>query len=280
MTKRTAPTRSPDRSFLFVPGDRPDRFAKAAASGADTIVLDLEDAVLPQNKDGAREAVAGRLADGRGAVLRVNGADTQWHDQDMALLDRPGVRAVMLPKATAGTCAATAARLPPGLPLIALVETAHGLVEAARIAMVPAVCRLAFGAVDFQLECGMGAGREALLMARATLVVASAAAGIDGPVDGVTLDVDDPDGLADDIAHAREMGFSGKLCIHPRQVPATNQGFAPTPEEIEAARRIVAALSGHAGEGALLVDGRMVDRPVIERARRTLERARIDMTGQ
>ena len=278
MTERIARARPPERSLLFVPGDRPDRFAKAAASGADDIVLDLEDAVLPQNKDEARRAVAAWLAHRRRAVLRVNGADTTWHDRDMALLDRPdiaGINAVMLPKATARTCAATAARLPSGMPLIALVETAAGLVEATAMATIPAVRRLAFGAVDFQLECGMGARREALLMARATLVVASAAAGIEGPVDGVTLDVDDPGRLASDVAHARELGFTGKLCIHPRQIAATNQGFDPTAEEIEAARKIVAALPGHAGDGALLVDGRMVDRPVIERARRTLDRAGI-----
>lgn len=260
------------RSLLFVPGDRPDRFAKAASSGADLAVCDLEDAVSPGSKQAARHEVSGWLREGGSAAVRINAPGSPWYADDCAaLLGLGGLAAVMVPKAEdPGTLAELARRLE-GVPLVALVETALGLHRAHDLAAVPGVARLAFGSVDFALDTGCAEDDVALLHARSCLVVASRAAGAAQPVDGVTLALDDPEAAGVDAGSARRLGFSGKLCVHPRQVGAVNAAFTPGPEEVAHARRVVAA----AGDGAAArVNGQMVDVPVLERARRTLRQAR------
>ena len=260
----------PWRSYLFVPGDRPERFDKAVAAGADLVILDLEDAVLPDDKEGAREKIGTWLAAGNRAALRLNGSRTIWYDRDLELLRHPSVRAVLLPKAEeASDLEALASAAPAGLPIVPVVESALGIWNARELACVPGVAQLAFGSVDFQLDAGVEGEGQALLYARSRLVLASAIARIAPPIDGVTIAISDDDQLRLDIATARQLGFGGKLCIHPRQVQIVNAGFRPTPDEIARARRIVEAAQA-AGNGAIQVDGKLIDRPVVERARAVL----------
>ena len=260
------------RSVLFVPGDRPERFDKARSSGAHLVVLDIEDGVSPARKADARAAIAAWLDAGGVAALRVNATDTDEHRADCALLTHPGVSAVLLPKAEDPVAvAAFAARVPQGVPIVAIVESARGIWNALDIATVPGVSRLAFGSVDFQLDTGIEAEGEALLYARSRLVLASAAAGIAAPIDGVTVALDDNNRLTADVSTARGLGFGGKLCVHPRQVAAINAGFAPSPGDIAWARTVVAAADAAPATGAIRLDGKLIDRPVVERARRTLE---------
>lgn len=261
------------RSYLFVPGDRAERFDKACAAGADAVILDLEDAVAPERKAVARESVMAWLSAGERACVRVNGTDTEWFDDDCALLDQPGVLGVVLPKAErAAQLARVAARLRPGVRIVPIVETGLGLWNALELASAPGVERLAFGSVDFQLDCGILGDGEELLYARSRLVLASAIARIDAPVDGVTVAINDIDQLQADTRRARQLGFGAKLCIHPKQVVPVNEGFMPAEAEVAHARAIIASVDAAAGAGAINLDGKLIDRPVIERARKVLER--------
>lgn len=268
-TTRTAVT------WLFVPGDRPERFAKAAAAGADLVVLDLEDAVAPGVKDTARADVADWLD--RAEVLcavRVN-ATAPLLDADLAdlaALAGSAPRLVMLPKAEDPALVAdVVARLPRGSRVVALVETARGVLTAPAVAAVPGVERLAFGSFDLAAELGVDPDHgPAMATARGALVLASAAAGLAAPVDGVTGAVDDAQRLAADVATSRALGFAAKLCIHPRQVPAVAEAFAPSADERAWAERV---LAGAGDNGVAVVDGRMIDKPVVDRARRVLATA-------
>jgi len=262
-----------EKSFLFVPGNRPERFDKACAAGADAVILDLEDAVAPTGKEAAREAVRQWLQRGGRAWLRVNGTDTPWHEADLALLDLAGVLGVLLPKAEGtGELQALAQRMRTGTPLVPLVETAVGLWHARELASVPGVQRLAFGSVDFQVDLSIQGEGEELLFARSHLVLASRVAGLLPPVDGVTVAIDDDAMLQADVARARRLGFGGKLCIHPRQVSAIQAGFRPSTADLEWARRVIEAAQG-AGHDAVRLDGKLVDKPVIDRARALLQEA-------
>lgn len=263
------------RSILFVPGDRPDRFDKAVAAGSDLTVLDLEDAVSPEGKARARDLVTDYLRAARGGrvAVRINASGTEWHDADMAALAAIDVDlTIMVPKAEeAALLTDLAASRPGGTRLIALVETALGLWNALDVARAAGVSQLAFGSVDFILDAGIPADTaDALHYARSQLVVASAAAGIAPPIDGVTLAVKDTDGLAADVAAAKALGFGGKLCIHPSQVASVNAGFSPSDEDIAIARSIVEAAGRAEGIGAISHNGKLIDRPVVERARRVL----------
>ncbi|SEC85470.1 citrate lyase subunit beta / citryl-CoA lyase [Amycolatopsis tolypomycina] len=245
-------------TFLFVPGDRPDRFGKGLTSGADVVILDLEDAVAPAGKGSARAAVREWLA-GHRAMVRINAPGTPWFAADAELVAARGVP-VMVPKAEAPGVLAGFGEV------VALVETARGVEAAGELAAVPSVTRLAFGSVDLAAELGVAPeDREPFAYARSRLVIASAAAGLPPPVDGVTTTLADDAQLASDVGYARRMGFGGKLCIHPRQLAAVQAGFAPTEAERDWARRVLAA-----GAGVSVVDGRMVDRPVLARARHIL----------
>ena len=257
------------RTLLFVPGDRPDRFAKAAAAGADLVVVDLEDAVAAEAKETAREAVASWLADGHVAAVRINAAGTPWHAADLAAVAGRAA-AVVLPKAEPGAALTAVGR---AAPTIALLETAAGILDARPVATTPGVCRLAVGTFDLAAELGIDPlDREALLASRSALVLASAAAGLAGPVDGVRARLDDEPGLREETAAARRLGFTGKLCIHPRQVATVHDVLRPTDEEVAWARRILDSVIEGAieGGGAVKVDGAMVDKPVLDRARRIL----------
>ncbi|MEU9360998.1 CoA ester lyase [Streptomyces sp. NPDC048301] len=250
------------RTFLFVPGDRPDRFDKAAASGADLVIVDLEDAVAAEDKESARRSVAAWRSLGARTVVRVNAPGTSWFEADLAMAVGAGCP-VMVPKAEDP---AVLAGIAPGSPLIPLVETALGVERAYEVCSAPGVVRAAFGNVDLAAQLGVAHDDSLVLShARSRLVLASSAAGIAPPVDGVTTAVRDTEAPAADTAHARRLGFTGKLCVHPAQIAAVASGFAPTDDELRWARTVLGA-----GDSVTTVDGQMVDRPVLERARRIL----------
>jgi citrate lyase subunit beta/citryl-CoA lyase len=253
---------------LFVPGNRPERFAKAAASGADAVIIDLEDAVAPEEKEAARRAAAAVALEGIEVLVRINAAGTPWHAEDLAALASARIAGIILPKAEdPATLAAIRAALGDGRAVIALVESACGIAAARKLARGAA--RLAFGSIDFAADLGCAHTRNALLMARLELVLASRLAGIAAPIDGVTATISDDTLTEADARHAAELGFGGKLCIHPRQVAPALRGFAPDAEEVEWARKVIAA----GGEGAVAVGGMMIDAPVRLRAERILSRA-------
>jgi len=260
------------RSYLFVPGNRPERFAKACASGAHAVIVDLEDAVPAAQKAAARAAIADWLSPERPVLVRVNAVDTEWFADDAAMCRHPGVAGVVLPKTeTPEHLAALAARAGAKIPALPLIETAAGLWGALAIAKARGVARLIFGSIDFQVDVGVR-GDDQLDFHRAQLVLVSRVGGIDAPVDGVSEAIDDVDALARDVARARRQGFGGKLCIHPKQVAAVNEGFRPTTAEVDWAKRVVAA-DAEAKGAAVAVDGKMVDRPVMLKARAILAEA-------
>jgi citrate lyase subunit beta / citryl-CoA lyase len=261
------------RTLLFVPGDRPERFDKAAAAGADGVIIDLEDSVPAQHKEQARSATAAWLTRAS-AWVRVNPSGS---DDFLVDLDRcaavPGLAGIVVPKAErTQDLDRLAERVGPAGPVIALIESARGLLAAEAIAGHPSVQLIAFGNLDFAADCGLGVegpDELELLPARTHLSVVARAAGLPGPIDGVTADVSNPTAAARDAARAARLGFSGKLCVHPSQVPAVHQAFAPSADQITWAQRILGAVS----EGVGVVDGAMVDRPVLLRAQQILARA-------
>ena len=252
-----------ERSYLFVPGDRPERFDKALASGAHAVILDLEDAVQPERKPQAREAVRTWLAQASRPVwVRINPSDTEWYAQDCSLLASPAVRGVMLPKAQdVPSLQGLTAQLRAGQHVIALVESVAGWFEALALARVPGVLRLAFGSVDFMSDSGIQGEGDEMNSVRTQLVLVSRLAGIQAPIDGVSVAIDDAAQLESDVRRSRRFGFGAKLCIHPKQVAGVHTGFAPTAAEVDWAKRVVEALA--AGPlGAITVDGKMVDKPI------------------
>lgn len=250
---------------LFVPADRPERFVKAAAAGAGAIILDLEDAVAVAAKDAARAALDTSFTD-LPVIVRINGADTPWHAGDLDAVSRIEPAAVMLPKAERPAIIADVARgLTKPLPIIALVETGRGMASARDIATAGPVARLAFGSIDYCADIGCNHTREALLTARSEIVLASRLAGRPAPLDGVTTAIDDAEVVKDDARYGRTLGFGGKMCIHPRQIQPARDGYLPSPDEIDWARRVVSA-----SEGASRIEGVMVDEPVRLRAQALL----------
>lgn len=259
------------RSYLFVPGNRAERFDKALAAGADAVIIDLEDAVAPADKSAARLALTRWLTPGHQVLVRINGADTPWFADDLHACRHAGVHGIVLPKAEREQdLAHVHATL--GVAVLPLIETARGIDQARQLACVEGVQRLLFGTIDFKLDLGIHGDREELHYFRSALVLASRLAGIAAPVDGVTTAIDDPQQIRTDTDHGRRMGFGAKLCIHPRQLAAIHAAFAPSSDEVRWAQRVLAA-AGAAGPGAVALDGKMIDRPVIVQAEQVLARA-------
>jgi citrate lyase subunit beta/citryl-CoA lyase len=267
---------------LFVPGDRPERFSKAAATGADVVIIDLEDAVAAPAKKDALAAVLQALESpesGFRALVRINPLDSdEGHREVQTLFDvagrsRHGLVGLVVPKAEdsqdlrglAERCAEH------DMALVALIETASGIASAQTIADMPGVTRLAFGAVDFSLDIDSGSEDRFLDYPRSVLVVASRAAGIAPPFDTPSIEIADTGAVEHAARLARGFGMGGKLCIHPAQVRVIEQAFTPTADEVKWAESIIGS-----GTGASQVDGQMIDRPVIERAQRILSRHRKD----
>ena len=273
------------RSFLFVPANRPERYAKALASGADVVIIDLEDAVPPDAKVQARQ----QLTDGFDALhagdrprvlVRINAAGTPWHADDMALvasLSKIDLGGVVLPKAEAvADVVRLASAVGPGRAILPMIESAAGLAALDVLAASAGVTRLVFGNLDFQADLGMACGPDEaeLQPVRLALVLASRRANLPAPVDGVTPATGDTAQLQQDAARSRRSGFGAKLCIHPAQVAVVKTALAPTAAECEWASRVVEG-SRQAGGAVFTLDGRMVDAPVLRLAERTLAGAAI-----
>jgi citrate lyase subunit beta/citryl-CoA lyase len=260
------------RSFLFVPGNRLDRVPKALASGADAVIVDFEDAVAPEHKAGAREQ-ARALASGS-VFVRVNGPDTEWFEDDLALCASVAARGVIVPKAEeAAQIERVANAVGRSTPILPLIETARGFENLSALCRAPNVRRLVFGSIDFQLDLGITGERDELLFFRSGLVLASRLAGIEPPVDGVTVEIDDAARVRDDAAYGKRLGFGAKLCIHPKQVQPVNDTYSPSEQEVAWAIRVVEASRASKG-AAVAVDGKMVDRPVLLRAEQILRDSR------
>lgn len=260
------------RSYLFVPANRPDRFEKALTSHADAVIIDLEDAVPPDDKSTARHAVAAWLSPAHPVIIRVNGSDTPWLREDLTLARLPGVVGVMLPKAEKIDDVFTVACVGAGTAVLPMIETAVGLANAQTIARARGVERLVFGSIDFQLDLGISGDDVELAPYRAQLVLASRLAGIAAPVDGVSTSIDDVESLKGDAQRARRQGFGAKLCIHPRQIETVNAAFGPSADEVSWAQRVLEA-AARSGGAAVSVEGRMVDRPVMMRAQAIVQEA-------
>lgn len=255
---------------LFVPADRPERIVKAVAAAPDAVIVDLEDAVAPDAKAAARAGLGealDALATSMPLLLRVNATGTPWHAHDLEIAAGLPLAAVVLPKAESAADILRV-REETGLPVVALVESAAGVARIDEVA--GAACRLAFGSIDYAADLAIGHTRQALAHARARITLASRLAGLAAPIDGVTAAVHDMGLLADDCAHAREMGFGGKLLIHPAQIAPARAAFLPSAEEMDWARRVLQAAPQ---KGAFMLDGAMVDAPVLARARQILARA-------
>ncbi len=258
---------------LYVPGDRPDRFAKALAAGADQVILDLEDAVAADRKALARDAVAEflqREPAGRVAV-RPNGAGTREHEADLAMLAAAAYRpALRLPKVEGpGDLDPIAGRFSGAeLELTCLLESALGVEQAFAIAQHPAVSAIGLGEADLRADLGIAA-EEGLDWLRVRTVVAARAAGLAPPAMAVYPRLDDPVGLLASCRRGAALGLRGRAAIHPRQIATIREAFAPTAAEIADAAAVLAALAGSAG-AVRLPDGRMVDEAMAAEARRTL----------
>lgn len=268
------------RSFLFVPANRPERFAKALDSGADAVIIDLEDAVAPEAKARARNQLTEGFRQMSGSerarvVVRMNAASTAWFADDLVqlrTLTPLGLSAVMVPKSeTISDLAQVAQALGTACVLLPQVESLAGLDAVNELARAPQVARLVFGNIDFQADLGLSCdAQEAELQSvRLALVMASRRAALAAPVDGVTLVTQDNAQLQSDVASSRRGGFTAKLCIHPAQVAGVNAGFTPSTSELVWAQRVVDGFATSAG-GVFRLDGRMIDAPVVLLARRTL----------
>lgn len=251
---------------LFVPGDRPERFAKAEASGADCVIIDLEDAVAPEAKDLARTCAGRHELSRKPVLVRINGVGSPWFEDDLAALAVASISGVVLPKAERDTDIRAVRDSLGDVAVVPLIETARGLINVAETLSAAGVAVAAFGSLDLALDLGSSPSWEALSLARQHLVLHSRLAGLPGPLDGVTTNFTDPDLVEADARRAAELGFSGKLLIHPAQAEPAQRGLQPSDEAVRQAERIVAAGTG----GAVQVDGTMVDRPLVERAMHVL----------
>lgn len=256
---------------LFVPATRPERFAKAASSGADAIIIDLEDAVPADQQDVARANLAGISGIAVPAFVRVNAIGTPWFEADLDALVAIGCKVVCLPKAeTPELIDHIVSLLGPDVAILAQIETARGLRDCAPIISHPNVLQLAFGPADFILDMRTSASAALTSHVLCALAISSRAAGKDLPLDGPAFAINDMDALERECSSAAASGGGGKLCIHPSQIEVVRRSFSPKQSELDWAHRVIAADQGGAAQ---LVDGQMIDAPIVERARWLINRA-------
>jgi citrate lyase subunit beta / citryl-CoA lyase len=280
------------RSLLFVPGNHARRIEKALNLGADAVILDLEDAVAAAQKDAARRLVADALSRPRAPLLyvRVNALTSPWCYRDLLAVVRPGLDGLVLPKAETaadlrtfdwivGELEREQGMARGAVDVIPIIETAKGLagVDAICASGTRARC-LAFGAADFTLDMNMQWSREEteLNPARTAIALASRAAGMDAPIDTVWVRLQDGDGFRASVRTSHALGFQGRMCIHPNQIPIVHEAFAPTADELTRAAKIVAAFEQAEREGlaSIRVDDQFVDYPIVAQARRLIALAR------
>jgi citrate lyase subunit beta/citryl-CoA lyase len=264
-------------ALLFCPADRPDRYAKALER-ADAVILDLEDAVAPENRGAAREAIAAADLDPERVIVRVNELGSPDFDADLAALGATSFRLLMVPKADAGLIG----RVPEGFSAVALCESAAGVVAAPALAASDRVVALMWGAEDLVASLGGtssrhadGSYRDVARTARAHVLLAAGAAGIPA-IDTVHLDIDDLDGLRAEAEDATASGFSATACIHPSHAAVIRDAYRPTAERVEWARRVLDAAAEHASDGhggVFRFEGGMVDGPVLRHAEAVVRRS-------
>jgi citrate lyase subunit beta / citryl-CoA lyase len=284
------------RSWMFVPGHRQKMIDKALTLNADAIMLDIEDGVAPNEKDTARQLIAESLErekapNAPARFVRINAIGHARMEADLKAVVRPGLEGIVCPKVETPDevrkLDATLSEREPnlnmqsgGVKLLIAIESPRGLLNAPAIAASSArVCGLMFGAEDFGRELGLPTSREGeardMLYARSAMVVAAASAHVQA-VDGVWVDLKDTEGLIGFARQSRRIGFSGMSLIHPSQIDPINKQFSPTSEEIAYAQQVVKAFeeANARGDGSIAFGGQLIDRPIVERARRTLEMAK------
>jgi citrate lyase subunit beta/citryl-CoA lyase len=274
----------PRRSLLFMPGSNPRALEKARELSADGLIFDLEDAVAPEAKGAARRLVGAAVSAGgygaRELVLRVNPLDSEWGEDDLAAAAGMAADAVLLPKVeSAAVVHRTVERLdalgaPPDLPVWCMLETPRGIIAATEIAAAsPRVAALVMGTSDLtkELRARSTPDRLPLHTALGLVVLAARAHGLTA-LDGVHLDLADEAGLAAACRQGRDFGFDGKTLIHPKQIDVANAAFGPSADELEHARRTIAAYgeARAAGQGIVVMDGRLVENLHVEEARRVV----------
>ncbi len=268
------------QAFLFVPANRPDRFAKSLATRAHAVIVDLEDAVPLSEKAAARDAIRRDLTPWleqcpQRLVLRINACGTPFWDDDLRLVEELGIRHLMVPKTESAEQLPSIAHALSFTPvLIPMIESAKGVDQLKAIAAHPNTLRLSLGNIDLQLSLGLQCGPDELelLPVRHQILLASRLAEIAAPIDGVTVQIESQAQLSADILRAKRLGFRAKLCIHPKQVDGVIEGFQPSAQEVEYAQAVVAADKAAKG-GVVQLNGKMVDRPVVMLAQSVLAQA-------
>ena len=269
----------PRRSALYMPGSNARALAKSKTLAADVLILDLEDAVAPDAKEAARRQVCAALAEGgygrRQVLVRVNAAETPWGDDDLAAAAAAAAHAVLLPKVESADAVRRAKARAADVAVWCMIETPRGVLAAAEIAAV--ADGLVMGTSDLakDLRCAHTPDREPMITSLGLCLLAARAAGV--PIlDGVYLDLDDAEGFAAACRQGAGLGFDGKTLIHPKQIEAANRAFAPTAEDVDRARRVIAAHAEaeRGGRGVVLVDGRLVETLHVAEARRVVATSR------
>jgi citrate lyase subunit beta/citryl-CoA lyase len=261
-----------DRSYLFAPGHNEKLLGKVFDTGADAVILDLEDAVPPDDKDTAREMVGDALT-AHSAWVRINAARTPQAAADLAAVGALA-HGIRIPKVESVDDVSWVRDRAPGKPLLCAIETARGVANALQIAEQPSVAHLALGGIDLQRDLGVADGGAPLQYVRSHLVVASRAAGIGQPIDSVYPHINDEEGLRREATMSRSLGLFGKSAIHPAQLAAIHAVFEPDADEVRWAQQVLAAFDASNGAAARLPNGEFVDLPVAERARNVLQLAK------
>jgi len=267
------------KSLLFVPANRPDRFLKALNSGADAVILDLEDSVPLQSKSDAREAIRQNWSQFQMApcavAIRINSPETQCGQQDLSVLQAlRDLAGLVVPKCESSKTLQRVAQDFHDVALLPLIESAAGYLSLSEIARAPQVCRLVVGHIDFLADTGMNCSddQRELDTLRFHVAMHTSLANLAPAVDGVTVSVDDANLIRKDTERSLRFGFGGKLCIHPKQIQVVHDAFAPTAQQVEWATRVIAAMESSQGS-AVQLDGKMIDLPVVLQAQRIMKRA-------